>query len=180
MEYGHNDTLEAMTERAWRITATKWIEGLTGLPHEEIWQTLNERTHWAISGAEREWERVVSESMPRTPTVNEPIENDGKEVEVMAIHYVYAIQAENGLVKIGTTASDPKARMKALQTGHPERLSLLCYFPGDHRVEAEIHQALSVARHHGEWFRGTKWVLGNLWLWHNQFWDIRPIYHVDD
>ncbi len=64
----------------------------------------------------------------------------------------YVIQAvSGGPIKIGRTASDPKKRLRELQTGSPEPLRIVHVFDGDH--ERELHDRLSAYRLHGEWFR---------------------------
>lgn len=66
---------------------------------------------------------------------------------------VYMIQAgdERGPVKIGF-AANPKRRLAALQTGHPERLSILRLFDGGKVDEASLHAKFSTFRLSGEWF----------------------------
>jgi hypothetical protein len=54
------------------------------------------------------------------------------------------------LVKIGYTSTDPKQRLKALQTGQPMELSLLWSRPGDY--EGSLHIRFAEYRVRGEWF----------------------------
>ena len=67
--------------------------------------------------------------------------------------YVYFIQAENGLVKIGRS-DDVEKRFSALRTMSPIPVVLLHTVFSDNYVLAEsyIHQELDRYRHHGEWF----------------------------
>lgn len=67
--------------------------------------------------------------------------------------WVYLVEAgRGGPVKVGW-ARDPERRLKTLQTGHPEQLSLLAVIPGTRHLEAEIHRKLGRnANRGGEWF----------------------------
>jgi hypothetical protein len=66
----------------------------------------------------------------------------------------YFIQAETGgPVKIGKSR-DASARLRGLQTGHPERLRVITLIDGD--VESELHQKFAHLRTAGEWFRYTQ------------------------
>lgn len=67
---------------------------------------------------------------------------------------VYFIQAgDNGPIKIGWTAGDPRARMASLQTGNPEPLRLLAYAPGTIEDERAMHERCASIRMIGEWFK---------------------------
>jgi hypothetical protein len=55
-------------------------------------------------------------------------------------------------IKIGTARS-PLDRMKTLQTGTHDRLTMLGAIPGDASVESEWHSRFQVFRCGGEWFR---------------------------
>lgn len=61
-------------------------------------------------------------------------------------------------VKIGFTAGDPNARLRALQTGCPLKLRLLRAISAPAAAEAEIHDVLRDERGIGEWFRLTPYV----------------------
>lgn len=71
--------------------------------------------------------------------------------------YVYAIGPEHGeAIKVGI-AADPRQRLKQLQTGNPQRLSILRRWgPMDRaeaqRIEADMHFLLGDFRESGEWF----------------------------
>ena len=74
-------------------------------------------------------------------------------------HYLYVISSrDEGPCKIGIS-SDPSARLKQLQTGHPEKLVLRYVEPVEPaRVkiyETLIHRHMSYMRSHGEWFKLT-------------------------
>lgn len=73
---------------------------------------------------------------------------------------------EDGPIKIGRS-SNPHARLKALQTGSPTRLALLCHAAGQGHLESRFHQELAEYRVHGEWFQGREveraaYVMGDL------------------
>lgn len=67
--------------------------------------------------------------------------------------FVYAITDGHGAVKIGFTSVDPRARLNALNTGHPYRLRLIDSVRGTLGTEKEIHRRLKNLWIRGEWFR---------------------------
>lgn len=72
------------------------------------------------------------------------------------------------IVKIGYTKSDPVKRLKTLQTGNHEHLSILGVAPGGVQDERAIHQRCSMSRLAGEWFSFdglVPLVVGNLLGW---------------
>lgn len=68
--------------------------------------------------------------------------------------YIYFIQHNDiaGPVKIGL-ASDPAARLAALQTGNPFPLFLRAYAAGGRHAEGNVHRCLRSLNIRGEWFR---------------------------
>ncbi|MEW9855948.1 GIY-YIG nuclease family protein [Novosphingobium sp. M1R2S20] len=64
---------------------------------------------------------------------------------------VYFIQAASGPIKIGVSGN-PQSRLKNLQVGSAEKLTLLATVPGGRFTEEQIHQRLIAHRLHGEWF----------------------------
>lgn len=64
---------------------------------------------------------------------------------------VYFIASEGGPIKIGI-AKDPEARLRGLQTSHPERLSVLATCPGGPLKERLYHARFAGHRLSGEWF----------------------------
>lgn len=96
-----------------------------------------------------------------------PVETNGdgrvvRDAEVYAIpqviregdkqQVVYVIGRRGSpIAKIGTT-SNLRARLRAIQTGHPFRLEVLWSCPGGRRLEAWLHQGLAPRRLEGEWF----------------------------
>ncbi len=65
--------------------------------------------------------------------------------------YVYFVRVGDR-VKIGR-ATDPGARIRALQTAHPEALSLVLAIPAHAALEAAIHARFAHLKTRGEWFR---------------------------
>lgn len=64
---------------------------------------------------------------------------------------VYFVQAENGLIKIGSTKYIA-SRFQSLCTGSPLALVLLATIKGDRAREFELHAKFAAHRQHGEWF----------------------------
>lgn len=64
---------------------------------------------------------------------------------------IYVIQAENGAIKIGSTAN-PKYRFSALQFASPLQLRLIAILPGSSREERSLHAKFEKSRRHNEWF----------------------------
>lgn len=72
---------------------------------------------------------------------------------------VYIIRASKShMVKVGYTSSGPLRRLAALQTGSPEKLSVVAAFPGSTLLECSIHRTLKASWSHGEWFSDTEEV----------------------
>lgn len=66
--------------------------------------------------------------------------------------FVYAIGDGRGHVKIGWSA-DPKDRLRQMQTGSPDQMTLLGTVEWPQWRELETHRKLSNWRIRGEWFR---------------------------
>lgn len=69
--------------------------------------------------------------------------------------YVYLIGPRDwrhSSVKIGTTRSNPLARLSALQTGCPFELTVFAFFKGGVELENVLHQTFAPLRMRGEWF----------------------------
>ena len=79
---------------------------------------------------------------------------------------IYAIKnTRTGSFKIGFSRQ-PEVRVKGLQTGHEDELSLVgCTF-GDLAFEARVHKHLTAAGEHlrGEWFKGPATEAMAVWL----------------
>ena len=65
---------------------------------------------------------------------------------------IYFIRAGDGAVKIGK-AKNSLARLKQLQTGQAERLSVIREMPGDLPEERWLHQYYAGRHLGGEWYR---------------------------
>lgn len=67
--------------------------------------------------------------------------------------YVYFVQGESGgAIKIGHSL-DPQGRLKGLQTGYPDTLTLLLLIPGGEDVERAYHRKFAAFSLRGEWFK---------------------------
>ena len=64
---------------------------------------------------------------------------------------VYFVQAENGLIKIGSTKYLDD-RLYSLRCGSPVGLELIASLKGDRTVEFALHTRFAEHRLHGEWF----------------------------
>lgn len=70
-----------------------------------------------------------------------------------ANNVVYVIgNADNRLVKIGTTGVSSLARLAGIQTMSPSILTVLWTTPGDQTLEHQLHYRFRAERRHGEWF----------------------------
>lgn len=67
--------------------------------------------------------------------------------------FVYLVQA-GGRFKIGIT-SNVQSRIKGIQTGNPDKVTLVCSVehPEPRKLEAELHRIFSPYRLEGEWFQ---------------------------
>lgn len=69
--------------------------------------------------------------------------------------FVYFVVSEKqNAFKVGFRGSAP--RIENLQTGNPDKLTLVREIKGGRDVEAAIHRELSDYRIRGEWFRETQ------------------------
>lgn len=69
------------------------------------------------------------------------------------IGFVYFITMEpDEFVKIGFTKSHPRSRLDTLQTGCPQPLRLMAYFPATMEDERRLHMTFDELRFRGEWF----------------------------
>ena len=74
-----------------------------------------------------------------------------QEALVSSQGYLYFVGADEGPIKIGMT-SNPKKRIKGLQTGHPHKLRYLALVPNASLQEAVYHERFAKHRLEGEWF----------------------------
>lgn len=63
-------------------------------------------------------------------------------------------------IKIGFTDGDPAKRLKQLQTGSPDLLSIIGTIPGNQKDEAKLHGRFIGHRLEGEWFRYSLYSYG--------------------
>lgn len=70
----------------------------------------------------------------------------------------YFISNEDGDVKIGKTSEPVQIRLRQLQTGSSQKLTLLHVVEYD--AEHRWHERFKHLRLHGEWYRGTPALLG--------------------
>lgn len=83
---------------------------------------------------------------PGSPTFNvKPVRSPPKD------HVVYFVQAECGLIKIGTTGTIAW-RLESLRGQSPVALTLLATTPGRRTEEFAYHARFAEHRLHGEWF----------------------------
>lgn len=68
--------------------------------------------------------------------------------------YVYFMEAENGLIKIGWS-EQPHKRLANLVRLTPLTLSLLAAVPGSTQDERSLHEHFASLRQQGEWFRSS-------------------------
>lgn len=66
--------------------------------------------------------------------------------------FVYAIAADNGLVKIGHSAQ-PKKRLAKISSDASSPCRLIGYVPATREQEAALHQVLLPSRVNREWYR---------------------------
>jgi len=97
----------------------------------------------------------------RQPLYEAATQADEERGEGPPLGHVYFIRsgpAPDGLIKIGATW-DPHQRLRDLQVGSSEQLTLLAVMPGDTATEAHLHRAFAHPRVRGEWFRPTPELL---------------------
>lgn len=76
--------------------------------------------------------------------------------------YVYFIQGLcGGAIKIGYSIS-PEKRLKALQTGYHDTLTILLMIPGSESTETTIHRQFEASKLKGEWFRPDAHVINGI------------------
>jgi len=66
---------------------------------------------------------------------------------------VYLIRGNNGKYKIGI-AKNPTQRIKNLQTGNSDRLTIIETYQSENasKIETTLHNHFRHVRNHGEWF----------------------------
>ncbi len=78
---------------------------------------------------------------------------------------IYFVQAgpPSGAIKIGYTSTSLKKRVGALQTSHPEKLTILGAIIGAPSDEKALHKRFHAERMEGEWFRPVIDLLELIW-----------------
>lgn len=78
---------------------------------------------------------------------------------------IYFVQAgpPSGAIKIGYTSTSVKKRLGALQTSHPEKLTLLGAITGGKLNEKALHKRFEASRMSGEWFHPSEDLLELIW-----------------
>lgn len=109
------------------------------------------------------------------PDLEEEVSGTERSIRLAARQYrratrtprVYFVQAEKlGLIKIGY-AADIRERLRSLQVGSPDRLTLIgaIYDNDALSIEAQLHSRFRDDREHGEWFRPTEALLAFIAEW---------------
>lgn len=65
--------------------------------------------------------------------------------------YVYVVEAQNGLIKIGCSRV-PENRAATMSAHSPVLIRLIAKWPGSQAGERELHERFADYRHHNEWF----------------------------
>ena len=67
--------------------------------------------------------------------------------------WVYFVEmGQDGPIKIGFS-KDPEGRRSKLQTGAPEKMTILCCLESDRVLETALHRQLCRYKISGEWFQ---------------------------
>lgn len=100
-------------------------------------------------------------------------QDDGEEEEIEAITApilrrrlsaadLYMIRGGDGPIKIGISV-EPEKRLKALQTGYPYPLQIVCVVEGGGaELETAYHARFAAHRLHGEWFEPHPDILAEI------------------
>jgi hypothetical protein len=76
--------------------------------------------------------------------------------------YLIQIQSQDGPVKIGLTASNPKSRILTLQTALPWDIKILHIIEGPRALEAALHHRYAHLHIRGEWYSFAKEMLDEI------------------
>ena len=89
----------------------------------------------------------------------------------MAIYFIRAV--ESNRVKIGYTAGNPHKRLRAMQTGCPEKLKVEFFFrEAGPDQESYFHDMFKEQRVRGEWFRFHPEISASLAKWKEVEWKL--------
>ena len=70
----------------------------------------------------------------------------------MTGRFIYLVEAQNGLVKIGSSRS-PHGRLLTIRLYCPVLVRLIAAWPAEHGAELALHALFREQRSHKEWFR---------------------------
>lgn len=59
-------------------------------------------------------------------------------------------------IKIGFTTKEINYRLKQLQTGNENKLELIFYINGTHKIEKKLHKKFVNLKLEGEWFKESQ------------------------
>ena len=151
VDYATGEIVESLTRaEAERTTSTfmaSFIDALVGKEREvDIFEGLEPKMVSYLEAA-------LADNPGLRPTLVKAArirQASNRQVKTPA-RFVYFIQSADGPIKIGS-ASDVNARLGSLQTGSPEKLTLLGAIEGGEARERELHQQFAATRLRGEWF----------------------------
>lgn len=69
--------------------------------------------------------------------------------------------------KIGFS-KDPEKRLKALQTGNPEKLEVLATYPAGRIEEIKYHRMFAYLKLNGEWFSFSPQIAELVYRWNSR------------
>jgi len=130
---------------SWKKDDPRWQEYWRRKKEEEKAKKIRQQLEY-IREDEREFKSIEERA-------------NGKKRIKKATGYVYFIQGLcGGAIKIGFS-KNPEVRLKELQTGYPDTLTILLIIPGTEATERAIHRKFEASRLKGEWFRPDDYLI---------------------
>ena len=130
---------------SWKKDDPRWQEYWRRKKEEEKAKKIRQQLEY-IREDEREFKSIEERAK-------------GKKRIKKATGYVYFIQGLcGGAIKIGFS-KNPEVRLKELQTGYPDTLTILLMIPGTEATERAIHRKFEASRLKGEWFRPDDYLI---------------------
>mgnify|MGYP000456709959 CR=1 FL=1 len=130
---------------SWKKDDPRWQEYWRRKKEEEKAKKIRQQLEY-IREDEREFKSIEERA-------------NGKKRIKKATGYVYFIQGLcGGAIKIGFS-KNPEVRLKELQTGYPDTLTILLMIPGTEATERAIHRKFEASRLKGEWFRPDDYLI---------------------
>lgn len=130
---------------SWKKDDPRWQEYWRRKKEEEKAKKIRQQLEY-IREDEREFKSIEERA-------------NGKKRIKNATGYVYFIQGLcGGAIKIGFS-KNPEVRLKELQTGYPDTLTILLMIPGTEATERAIHRKFEASRLKGEWFRPDDYLI---------------------